>query len=131
LGVKDGRCVRLTTLLSFVSRLSRRCGSLNLTHPYGPPRPVTFYKYCRVFATQRDKKFCGFSDSNEYLLDSHFYTHSYSYSQLKTSSEVFCSILRYSRTAVSVKCLLLCSLAEYQLFSSKVKYKLNSSLVTV
>jgi hypothetical protein len=40
-GGKGGRRVRLTILPPSMSRLSGRCRSLDLSHLYGPSRPVT------------------------------------------------------------------------------------------
>jgi hypothetical protein len=41
LGVKHGRRLGLTTLPPPMSQLSRKCGNLNISQPFRPPRPVT------------------------------------------------------------------------------------------
>jgi hypothetical protein len=47
-----GRRARKADNLTAVSRLARNCGNLNVSQPYGPPRPVigiVFFLILRTF----------------------------------------------------------------------------------
>jgi hypothetical protein len=99
MGVKRGRCIRLTTSLPSVSQLSTQCGVLNISQPYRPSRPVAgiavpFYNTNSSICLSTSQQFCSMCLAPSSL---HNKQHTISRSPaIHSYSPISCAALPYS-----------------------------------